>query len=297
MEFYANLHLHSTHSDGVYTPEELVVVAKKEGYGALAIADHDTATAYPELLSACQKHDMECILATEFTTKVPMDTHIVGMDFDPDYPAMKQYLSDMAEACVYTTKGCFDEAVELGNISDITWEEVLSYNQNIRWLCNNHVFRAMKAKGLVDESQYYEWYVENFRYKKEKYKADMEFLTIPQIIDLIHKSGGIAFLAHPADEHIEIIDKFLEWGIDGIEASYSTVTPERAKRIFEIAQKHNLYISGGSDHSGLCGGLYSSFSTEEALKNSDVYIEEHSIGVTYEHFSQIKKRQKSVNEE
>ena len=49
MKIYANLHTHSTHSDGVYTPAELVKIAKDEGYGAIAITDHDTATAYPEL--------------------------------------------------------------------------------------------------------------------------------------------------------------------------------------------------------------------------------------------------------
>ena len=55
MKIYANLHTHSTHSDGVYTPAELVKIAKDEGYGAIAITDHDTATAYPELKAECDK--------------------------------------------------------------------------------------------------------------------------------------------------------------------------------------------------------------------------------------------------
>ena len=53
MNLYANLHTHSTHSDGVFTPEEMVKVAKREGYKAVAITDHDTATAYPYLKAAC----------------------------------------------------------------------------------------------------------------------------------------------------------------------------------------------------------------------------------------------------
>ena len=140
MEFYANLHLHSTHSDGALTPEELVIIAKEEGYKALAITDHDTATAYGELVEACQKHGMDCIFGTEFSSFKPIATHVTAFHYDPEYPEMKKYLSDMAWVTEATTKGCFDEAVEKGNISGITWQEVLDYNKGIKWLCNNHVF-------------------------------------------------------------------------------------------------------------------------------------------------------------
>ena len=54
MKIYANLHTHSTHSDGPYSPTEIVKVAKAEGYRAVAITDHDTASAYPELKKACE---------------------------------------------------------------------------------------------------------------------------------------------------------------------------------------------------------------------------------------------------
>ena len=56
---YANMHLHSTHSDGVYSPTELVKIAKDEGYHALALTDHDTGSGYNELRDACEKEGME----------------------------------------------------------------------------------------------------------------------------------------------------------------------------------------------------------------------------------------------
>lgn len=55
MKLYANLHSHSTHSDGVYSPTELVKVAKAEGYKAIALSDHDIGTGYPEFKAACEK--------------------------------------------------------------------------------------------------------------------------------------------------------------------------------------------------------------------------------------------------
>ena len=78
MEFYGMLHGHSTHSDGVLTPAEMVKVAKDEGYKAIAITDHDTATAYPELKAACEAEDMECLFGVEFSS-MPTGLHLVAL--------------------------------------------------------------------------------------------------------------------------------------------------------------------------------------------------------------------------
>ena len=291
MEFYANLLLHSTHSDGVLTPEELVIAAKGEGYKALAITDHDTATAYPELKEACQKHHMDCIFGTEFSVFEPVEAHLVAFHYDPEYPEMKKYLSDMAWVCETTTKGCFDEAVEKGNISGITWQEVLDYNKGIKWLCNNHVFRAMQAKGLVRESEYMAWFLKNFEAQRAKYKPDFTYYSAPQMIDLVHRAGGIILIAHPVQVHYDLedmIETFVEWGIDGIEVEHPDLNREQRDKYMKIAQKHNFLISGGSDHSGLCSGLYGSYPDEETLKKSHTYIEPLSCGTSYEYYMQIK---------
>lgn len=292
MDFYANLHLHSTHSDGTLTPEELVIAAKGEGYKALAITDHDTATAYPELQEACRKHDMECIFGTEFSVFEPYGTHLVAFHYDPEYPEMKKYLADMAWVCETTTKGCFNEAVENGNISGITWQEVLDYNKGIAWLCNNHVFRAMQAKGLVEESEYMAWFLKNFEAQRAKYKPDFDFRTLPEMIDLVHRAGGIAVIAHPDKNHFDNIEQITEWGIDGIEVEHPDLNREQRDKAMEIAKKYNFLISGGSDHSGLCSGLYGSYPDEETLKKSHTYIEPLSCGTSYEYYMQIKNYHK-----
>ena len=82
-------------------------VAKKEGYKAIAITDHDTATAYPYLKAACEKENMECVFGVEFSVQEPGDFHIVGFNFDPEYPKMKKYLEDMAMRQTDNTKKCF----------------------------------------------------------------------------------------------------------------------------------------------------------------------------------------------
>ena len=165
MEFYANLHSHCTHSDGKYTPEEIVKIAKDEGYKAFAITDHDTATAWPHLKAACEKEGLDYLYGVEFTANSPLLSsgyfHMVAFNFDPEYPEMKDYLEKLSVNETFQTKHCFDRGVAEGKLLGITWEEVLEFNGDITWLCNEHLFRAMKAKGLVTDKDY-GWFFGSF---------------------------------------------------------------------------------------------------------------------------------------
>lgn len=288
MKNYANLHTHSTHSDGPYSPRKLAETAKAEGYGALAITDHDTASAYPELKAACEELGLECIFGVEFSVVVPHSYHILGFNFDPEYPEMKKYLCDMAKRQTDNTLNCFNEAVESGNITGITWEEVLEFNKGIPWLCNNHVFEAMLAKGLVERQNYMAWFDKNFLYQRGKYPPSIDFLPLDRLIDLIKRAGGIAIVAHPHGQ-LDRIDELISLGVSGLEVHHPDLTPEEQKRAYEIAIEKGLFIGGGSDHSGLCGGYYNSFPTKEALLASQFYIEELSAGTEKQYFDEIKK--------
>ncbi|MBR5011169.1 MAG: glycoside hydrolase family 3 C-terminal domain-containing protein, partial [Clostridia bacterium] len=106
MKYYANLHTHSTHSDGKYTPAELARIAAKEGYKAAAVTDHDAATGYPEFKAECDKLGIECIFGVEFTGRSKTlkradgrseNFHLTAYHFDPEYPPMKEYLAGKAE--------------------------------------------------------------------------------------------------------------------------------------------------------------------------------------------------------
>ena len=290
MKPYANLHTHSTHSDGVYSPTEMVTVAKNEGYRALAITDHDAATAYPELEAACKKENMECLFGVEFSVELPVACHIVSFSFDPEYPEVKQYLADMSLGATVTVKNCFDEAVQNGNIAGITWEEVLDYNRGITHLCNNHVFRAMKAKGLVEDSEYMAWFKKNFRDQRHKYKPIYDKKTLPEIVSMVKKAGGFSICAHPSSNVLQNIDTLIGYGIEGLEVLHPDLTPEARALAYRLCMEKNLFVSGGSDHSGLCGGLYNAYPSEEALKASSKYIEPLSVGVCEHHFRELQAR-------
>ena len=72
MKLYANLHTHSTHSDGGFSPRRLAQAAKEEGYGAVAVTDHDTVTGYQELREECEKLGLETIFGAEFSSPSTM---------------------------------------------------------------------------------------------------------------------------------------------------------------------------------------------------------------------------------
>jgi predicted metal-dependent phosphoesterase TrpH len=289
MRVYANLHLHSIHSDGKYSPAELVRVANGEGYSALAIADHDTATAFPELKAAADAEGMECLFAVEFSVNQPKNYHIVGFGFDPEYPPMKKYLADMALRQTDNTYGVFNEGVEKGYFTGITWEEILEYNKGIKWLCNEHIFNAMLDKGLVEKCNYMEWFLKYVCDQRGHYPPSIPFKTLTEIISLIKEAGGFAVVAHPNGQ-LDDIDTLIEYGIEGIEVLHPDMSDEERERAIRIALEKDLFVSGGSDHSGLCGGCYSGFPNEEELKKSPLYIPEMSAGVARGFYEEIKNR-------
>ncbi len=288
MELYANLHSHSTHSDGVYTPAELVRIAKEEGYGAVAVTDHDTITGFPELRDECEKLGMEYIFGAEFSTQE--NFHIVGFDFDPEEPNMKRYLWEMSERETNETKTLVERGLSEGLISGITWEEVVEYNKGITWLCNDHVFAAMKAKGVITDAEYPNFFDTVFGDRRGEVPLLYPWRPVKDTIKLIKNAGGIAIVAHPANQ-LHRIKELMEYGLDGLEVWHHALSEEKRREAFHIAMENNLYISGGSDHEGILGGQYERY--ECPPEETPFYAPEKSLGTAKIFFDEIKNRKLS----
>ncbi len=296
MKLYANLHTHSTHSDGVYTAAELVKVAKGEGYKAIALTDHDTVTGFSALRSECEKEGLDCVFGAEFTSpskELHANFHIVGFHFDPEYAPMKEYLTRLSFTESNQTKVLFDRGICEGLITGITWQEVLEFNSGITWLCNEHVFRAMKAKGLKKDIDYGDFFNSVYGVRRGQVPPAYPFLTPENLIHLIRDAGGFAVLAHPHNQLCHL-DKLINMGLEGLEVWHNILTAEERKEALTLAMRNKLYISGGSDHSGLCGGQYARY---EHPEQSPHYAEPCSLGTTKEFFEEIKNRKLSSGRE
>jgi len=288
---YACLHSHSTHSDGIYSPEELVRLAKDEGYSALSITDHDTYSAHIEADEAARKYGIEYLPGIEFSTYANSgeNVHITAFGIDKDYPEMAEYLRLLSARETNETEQLFHRARELGLIEGIEWEDVLEFNTGITWLCNEQVFRAMKARGLATDIDYPNFFKECFGVHRNEVKHIIEFMATEELISLVHRAGGIAIHAHP-HKQFHLIPSFLEVGLDGIEVWHAELPIEERRRSLEIAREHNLYVSGGQDHEGLLGGQYRRYANPEETR---YFFPPRTLGTMQMFYEEIRDRRKN----
>jgi len=284
---YANLHFHSTHSDGVYTPAELVRLAKKEGYKAVALTDHDTITGVPELIAECEKEGMEYITGAEFTCQgFGLDYHITGLDIDLTNKALQQYCAYMGEKETHRTKTLFEQGIERGTLKDITWDEVVEFNKDVIWFCNDHVFAAMLNKGVAKKSDYDEFFKSNFTHRLP-YETPYKIYSAEEVISIIKGAGGIATLAHGTGQ-LHTVEGLIEMGLGGIEVWHRLLKPEEREEAERLAKKYNLYISGGTDHAGILGGL--DLYSADGLVPERLRVPSLMHGTSEENFRNIKNR-------
>jgi len=298
MKIYANMHTHSNHSDGGYTPIELAHAAKKEGYGAIVLTDHDNITGFQEMRLTCESLGLETVLGAEFSSPSKLlpakpgvktennSFHICGYGFDPDHPGIKAYLLELGAQKTAQTKEVFDLAVKKGLLSGIEWEEVIALNPGKIWINGGKVFAAMVAKGLV-KPQALSWFVSEVNRPLLPLVFPCKFRQEYEIIQLIREAGGLAILAHP-HEQLQYMQALMEMGICGLEVSHHLLTPEEQTAAIKLALEKGLYISGGSDHCGQCSGYYERYPTPEACPKYVPYL---SFGTSKEYFDEIKTKQ------
>ena len=119
---FASCHNHSTFSDGEWTPEHLVRAAKCMGHGGIIVTDHDTTRGWRRTRAACEKYGILTMVGCEFTTVDKMNdgttrgAHLLGFDFDPEYPEMKDLLAFTSSVQTERTKLMFKWGQERGTL-------------------------------------------------------------------------------------------------------------------------------------------------------------------------------------
>ncbi|MGI6537241.1 MAG: PHP domain-containing protein [Caldicoprobacterales bacterium] len=250
---YANMHLHSTHSDGQFSPHHLAVLAKSLGYGGVVLTDHDVISGIPELMRVAKILGIESMPGVEFACK-QWDAyfHILGFDFDIDNPELNEFVERLCEYRNNHTRALFEAGLKRGTLSGITWEEVVELNPGCRWFCNDQVRTAMVAKGLVRREEWGAVSKANFK-SEYALSVPMEMASVEEAVYNIRNAGGIAVLAHPAGQY-EYVDRLVEIGIQGLEVSHPSLSREEEIALRQKAKLNKLYMTGGTDHTGPMGG-------------------------------------------
>ena len=259
-----DLHVHSTRSDGTYTPAQLVDYAREKGLTAFALTDHDSVDGLEEAIgyaARLRQHSTQMIapdtpvpevipgieLSSEYQGK---DVHIVGLFIDYHNAHFQEYLRGFVASrdarnhkmCALLQKAGMD----------------ISYEKLQETFPNSVITRAHYAKYMLEHG-----YIKSMAEAFDRYVGDhcpyyvpREKVTPAQAVALILEAGGIPILAHPILYHMSdvrldaLVSELKETGLMGIEALYSTYHACDERQIRSLAKKYDLLISGGSDFHG-----------------------------------------------
>ena len=247
-----DLHTHTTASDGSDSPSELVRLAEASGLSAVAITDHDTVSGIEEALRASDQLNIEVIPGVELSVIANKgNMHILGYFIDKDSPALLKTLNIVQKARAERNPKMVARLNELGiGISMTMLEEMAQGGQVGR----PHFARALVELGAVRTVQ------EAFdRYLKRGAPAycPKSVLKPVDAIETIHRSNGVAVLAHPFSlkcetrgELVGIVDELVAAGLDGLECYYSEHSKEFTRELIGIARQRGLVVTGGTDYHG-----------------------------------------------
>ena len=254
MERRIDLHTHSYCSDGTFSPEGLVLLAKKQGLSAIALTDHDTADGIPEFLEAGQKYGIEAISGMELAAlwdkcRSP-EIHIVGLGIHYHAPALDHFMKEIQES---RTRRNIQMAQQLTKIGlPVSLEEV-TQNAGGEIITRAHFANVLLEKKLVPDRK-----AAFSRYLSSGCPGyvQRDFPTPKVCIETIKNAGGVAILAHPTlyglstEEISKLCKELISYGLDGMECYYTTFTAKQTKAMEKIASAYNLLPSGGSDFHG-----------------------------------------------
>ena len=273
---FADLHLHTFFSDGTFTPEELVERAGKLGFAAIALTDHDTVEGCERAAAACAAARMEFISGTELTAEHnDTEVHILAHFVDTQNQTLLTRIAGFQSVRQNRIREMVAAINKLG--VPLQAGDVFAL-ANCKSPGRPHVARALVKAGLVanlDEA------FERFLKKGRPAWVPKTKMSALEGVELIHQAGGLAVMAHPGlNRTDEIIPDLVAAGLDGIECFHTKHSTVMAERYLEIAEKHRLLVTGGSD----CHG----FSKKAPLIGT--------VKLPYEHVENLYAAKKTADE-
>ncbi len=253
MSSIADLHSHSTISDGRLTPTQLIDLAAGRGVRIMALTDHDIVDGLAEAFVAAKKHPgFTLIPGIEMSTDVPgNEVHILGHFIDWQDADFRKRLSTLQESRLGRARKMVEKLAELGKPVD--WDRVQAFAEGA--VGRPHIALALVETGhceTVNEA------FDRFLSRNGPAYVPRDRLEPEEVVALILKVGGLATLAHPRELYqaggLELLlERLKAAGLTGMEVYYQDYTPEEVETFRALAERFNLLPLGGSDYHGLGG--------------------------------------------
>lgn len=251
----ADLHVHSTASDGRLSPREIVQQAAKLGLEVIALTDHDSVAGIPPAQEEARSFPgLLFIPGVEIATLVPNgELHILGYFLDHLNPTLVSTLERLRHSRVERARKILEKLKALG--LPLSWERILELSGG-ESLGRPHIAQAMAEKGYVPDLR--QAFLQYIGRGKPAY-VERDHLSPEEGVRLIRIAGGLPVLAHPLDIGAVPLEpmarRLKRHGLVGMEAYYSEYTPEKVKYLVGMALKLGLIPLGGSDYHGLERGI------------------------------------------
>jgi predicted metal-dependent phosphoesterase TrpH len=248
----ADLHGHSTISDGRLTPTQLIDLAYKNGVRIYALTDHDTVDGLAEAFEAASRYpDFTLIPGIEMSTDVPgNEVHILGHFIDWQNEDFRKKLARLQESRLGRARKMVERLAELGN--PVAWERVEHFAGEGS-VGRPHIALALVEAGhvaSVNEA------FDRFLSRTGPAYVDRERLDPDDVVRLILGVGGLATLAHPRELNANgsldsLLAKLKAAGLTGMEVYYQDYGPDEVEMFRKMADRFGLLPLGGSDYHGL----------------------------------------------
>jgi len=256
---FVDLHAHSTASDGSDAPAELVRKADARGLAAVALTDHDTTAGLAEARAAAKSlPDLRFVAGVEVSAVYePGTMHVLGLGIDESAGPLQRMTARFRAARRERNPRILARLRALGvpvSMEDVCRQAGRAAGEGGGIISRLHIAQAIVAAGrAADRKDAFARYVGA---GAPAYVAK-ERLAAGEIIAAIHAASGAAVLAHPVqlqcpdlDAMDALVRRLMDAGLDGIEAYHSDHSDEQTRQYIELARRHGLLITGGSDYHG-----------------------------------------------
>jgi len=245
----ADLHIHSTASDGRLTPAEVVQEAARRGLKFMALTDHDTVDGIAPAKAAVQSFPgLKLIPGVEISTDIPEgEAHVLGYFIDYTGKELGAKLNRFRNSRLKRAQGMVAKLDKLGIHLD--WQRIEQI-AGASVMGRPHIAQAMLEKGYINSFK--QAFTDYIGRDRPAY-VEREKLTPTEAVALIIKARGLAVLAHPftVGEPEAMIKELKAAGLSGIESYYDNYTAGEVDLLVKLAQKYNLIATGGSDFHGI----------------------------------------------
>ena len=245
----ADLHMHSTASDGVYAPDELMRRAAGLGFTHVALTDHDCVAGIALAQKTASALGLHLISGVELSCGAQKEIHVLGYGFDPGNEALGAFCRERVRQREARTQAMVEKLCALGKPIEMA---------RVRELARGVMGRPHVARALVEAGHVLSVSEAFDRFLKPGKPAYVpkEDVKVSEAVRLINEAGGVAVLAHPmelkmGDTMLEsLIGEWKSQGLAGVEVYHPSAQNNHASFLRHLAQREELLVTGGSDFHG-----------------------------------------------